>query len=135
VSAKRGPSAEIAGSVSMVDDARDSELVVTVSREEGAVVVTVRGELDAASTPEMRSRLAAGAGAGGPLVLDLLECEFVDSTGLHAIIDTRAAVEESGGRFAVACTPDGAVARVIAVALPGMLDTHASRAAALAAVG
>ncbi len=112
----------------------EPELHVNVTREDAVVVVAVRGELDAASTPDMQARLDAETGGGAALVLDLLECEFVDSTGLHAIIDARAAVEEAGGRFAVACVPDGPVARVIEVALPGMLDTHATRADAIAAV-
>jgi anti-sigma B factor antagonist len=118
-----------------VDESLDPELHITVTREHGVVVVAVRGELDAASTPELQTRLAAEAGGGVPLVLDLVECDFVDSTGLHAIIDARAAVEGAGGQFAVACVPDGPVARVIEVALPGMLETHATRASALAAVG
>jgi anti-anti-sigma factor len=118
-----------------VDESLDPELQVTVTRENDVVVAAVRGELDAASTPDMQARLDAVAGAGPPLVHDLLECEFVDSTGLHAIIDARTAVEGAGGRFAIACLPDGPVARVIEVALPGMLETHATRAAAVAAVG
>lgn len=117
-----------------MDESLDPELQVTVTREGDVVVVAVRGELDAASTPDMQARLDAEAASGAPLVLDLLECEFVDSTGLHAIIDARAAVEGAGGRFAVAATPDGPVARVIEVALPGMLETHGTRAGAVTAV-
>jgi anti-sigma B factor antagonist len=118
-----------------VDESLDPELHITVTREHGVVVVAVRGELDAASTPEMQTRLAAEAGGGVPLVLDLVECDFVDSTGLHAIIDARAAVDAAGARFAVACLENGPVARVIEVALPGMLETYGGRDAAVAAVG
>jgi len=118
-----------------VDESPDQELQVAVVEQGGATVVAVRGELDAASTPELQSQLAGLPSGGRGLVLDLVECEFVDSTGLHAIIDARSAVEGAGGRFAVACVDDGPVARVIEVALPGMLETHGTRDAAVAAVG
>ena len=47
----------------------------------------------------------------------------------------RAAVEAAGARFAVACHENGPIARVIEVALPGMLETYGGRDAAVAAVG
>jgi hypothetical protein len=116
-----------------VDESLDGELLVSVSREGGVTVVAVRGELDAASTPRLESR-GGGAGApGAPRGGDQKAWELVDSTRLHPSIGARAAVEDAGGSFAVACVEDGPVARVIDVALPGMLDTHGSRSAAVAA--
>jgi anti-sigma B factor antagonist len=117
-----------------VDRTPDPDLHIDVVRDRGAMVVAVRGELDAASTPDLQARLRGELDAGSALVLDLLECEFIDSTGLHAIIDARAEVEDAGGRFAIACADDGPAARVIEVALPGMLETYRTRDAAVAAV-
>jgi anti-anti-sigma factor len=117
-----------------VDESIDPDLQIAITREGAVTVVAVHGELDAASTPELSARLA-GEPMDGGLVLDLLECDFVDSTGLHAIIDARAAVDAAGARFAVACLENGPVARVIEVALPGMLETYGGRDAAVAAVG
>ena len=113
----------------------DPQLEISVTRERGVTVVAVAGELDAATTPELREPINLAVSDGGALVLDLARCEFIDSTGLHTIIDACAALETDGGRFAVVCTPTGPVARVIEIALPGMLAVHDTRTAALAAVG
>jgi len=117
-----------------VDQTPEPDLEVTVIREPGATVIAVAGELDAATTPDLHEPLTRAAGDAGALVLDLVACEFVDSTGLHAIIQAHGTVEDRGGRFALACVEGGPVARVIEVALPGMLELHASREAALRAV-
>jgi anti-sigma B factor antagonist len=120
----------------MTDDL-DQELQITVAHEGAATVLAVGGELDAASTPELLASLQQTIGRDGhdAVVLDLAACTFVDSTGLHAIIDARALALGQGGRLEVCCTEDGPVARVIEVALPGMLDLHPTRAAALDALG
>jgi anti-sigma B factor antagonist len=115
-------------------DDLDPTLQISVSHERGATVVAVAGELDAASTPQLHDPIEAAVDNGDALVLDLGACEFVDSTGLHAIIDARAALQGKGGRFALACAPRGAVARLLDVAVPGVLDVHATRQAALDAV-
>jgi anti-sigma B factor antagonist len=117
-----------------VEENVEPELEVTVTREGGATVVAVGGELDAASTPDLEGPLGQAAADGNAVVLDLSGCEFVDSTGLHAIIDARSAIEERGGRFALVCTENGPVARVIEVALPGMITLHPTRASAVDAV-
>ncbi|HEY8584163.1 MAG TPA: STAS domain-containing protein, partial [Capillimicrobium sp.] len=102
-------------------DDLDQDLTVSVERDEGVPVVTITGELDAASADAVGAPLQDAIDAGGGLVLDLLGCGFLDSTGLHAIIDAESAVVSRGGRFAIACRPGGAVARTLDVALPGML--------------
>jgi anti-anti-sigma factor len=117
-----------------VQDNVEPELEVAVVREGGATVVAVSGELDAASAPELVGPLEEAQRTAEALVLDLTGCEFVDSTGLHAIIDARAAVEARGGRFALCCSADGAVARVMEVALPGMIELYPTREAALASL-
>lgn len=115
----------------MEDHDPDPDLQVDVTHERGVAVLAVTGELDAASAPELQHALAA---ADGAVVLDLARCEFLDSTGLHVIIDARAGIEARGGRFAICCATQGPVARVIEVALPGVLELHPSRTAALDAV-
>jgi anti-sigma B factor antagonist len=120
----------------MTDDL-DQELQITVAHEGDATVLAVGGELDAASTPELQASLEQTLARDGSeaVVLDLAGCTFVDSTGLHAIIDARALAHGQGGRLEVCCTEHGPVARVIEVALPGVLDLHPTRAAALDALG
>lgn len=118
-----------------MEDNVEPDLEVTVTREDGATIVAVAGELDAATTPDLERPLSELTGTqDGGLVLDLSNCRFVDSTGLHVIIDARGAVEERGGRFALCCSERGPVARVIEVALPGMIELHPTREAALQAL-
>jgi anti-anti-sigma factor len=119
----------------MDDDSPDPDLLeVDISRERGATVLAVRGELDAASTPDLQGPLGEALASSDPVVLDLMGCDFVDSTGLHAIIDARAGVLAQDRRFAVCCLPRGPVARVVDVALPGVLELYPDREAALDAV-
>ena len=47
-------------------------------------VVAVRGEIDLALAGQLRSAIEVAADRGR-LVLDLSECTFMDSTGVHAI--------------------------------------------------
>lgn len=117
-----------------MEDNVDSQLEVAVTREDGATVVAVAGELDAASTGDLEGPLQEISARDSAVVLDLSACQFLDSTGLHAIIDARAALEERGGRFALCCASNGPVARVIEVALPGMLKLYPTREAALQSI-
>lgn len=115
-------------------DQLDDDLSVTLAPERGIPVVAVSGELDAASVGTLAEPLREAIDAGAGLVLDLTACSFLDSTGLHVIIDAESAVVARGGRLAIACSPRGAVARTLEVALPGMLDVHDARGSAVAAV-
>lgn len=117
-----------------MQDGFDPDLHVDVRRVRGATVIAVAGELDAASTARLAAPLAEAAAAGDGVVLDLAACEFLDSTGLHAIIDARAATRDRGAGFVLRCVPGGPVARVIEVALPGMIELHDSLDTALEAV-
>lgn len=114
-----------------MEDTAEPDLQVNITAADGATVVAVSGELDAASTADLEAPLGAVSAQESAVVLDLSDCQFVDSTGLHAIIDARGAIERRGGRFALCCLQNGPVARVIEVALPGMMDVHPTREAAL----
>jgi anti-anti-sigma factor len=114
-----------------MEDTAEPDLHVQVTDADGVTVVAVSGELDAASTADLQAPLDEVSARDDAIVLDLSDCQFVDSTGLHAIIDARAAIEQRGGRFALCCVENGPVARVIEVALPGMIELHPTRAAAL----
>jgi anti-sigma B factor antagonist len=117
-----------------MEDNVESQLEVTVTRDDAATIVAVAGELDAASTVDLEGPLREVSARDDAVVLDLSACDFVDSTGLHAIIDARAALQERGGRLALCCALDGPVARVIEVALPGMLELYPTREAALQSI-
>ena|SRR5438477_6623529 len=80
------------------------ESVVTgVDRREGAVVLSLAGELDLYNAEEVRGALLdACAGEPEVLVVDLEEVRFIDSTALGVLIEAERSrmAERSGFRLA-----------------------------------
>jgi anti-sigma B factor antagonist len=80
-------------------------------------VVHVRGEVDMSHEEELRGELrtAVAANAKG-IVVDLTECEFIDSSGIRAVLLSREAQhpEEGSERLAVAATSEQ-ILRILSV--------------------
>ena len=102
----------------MTDDATSAsgtsggrESAVTgVDRRDGAVVLSLGGELDLYNAEEVRGALlAACAGEPEVLVVDLEEVRFIDSTALGVLIEARSKV----------VAPDGSTQR-FRLAAPGL---------------
>jgi anti-sigma B factor antagonist len=73
------------------------------------VVLTASGELDIATTPDLRARLNAALEAGARrLVVDLRSVWFLDSVALAALLHTRERLPDDG-RLAVVVDPDSYV--------------------------
>jgi anti-anti-sigma factor len=83
-------------------------------------VLAVGGEVDLASVPVLSAAVGEALEAGAAeLWIDLTDTLFMDSSGLHALLETRERAAELNRRFAIVC-PDGPVRRVFELA--GMLD-------------
>jgi anti-sigma B factor antagonist len=97
-------------------------------------VIVVAGEIDMATAPMLERELAAAIEDGdGPVVLDLCDVTFFDSSGLRVAIVAHRDMSEKGRRLAVVCDPGGHVRRTFGLAgVAGLLELHPSRAAALA---
>jgi anti-sigma B factor antagonist len=71
--------------------------------QDGVAVVTPRGELDVAGTPAIEDALAEAAAepevAG--IVVDLSQLEFMDSSGLRAVVLADQRLRSAGLRFAL----------------------------------
>jgi anti-anti-sigma factor len=77
-------------------------LDVTTERQEGQTRIVLVGELDIASTESLEQELASSEGdTQGTLVLDLRRVEFIDSTGLRAVIAADERARSTGRRFVV----------------------------------
>ena len=77
-------------------------LDVTTERQEDQTRIVLVGELDIASTESLEQELATFEGdSGGTLVLDLRRVEFMDSTGLRAVIAADERARSAGRRFVV----------------------------------
>lgn len=60
----------------------------STSSEEAGLVLRLSGEMDVATIPQFREAVAE-LGDGQHLTIDATELEFIDSTGLAAILDLR----------------------------------------------
>ncbi len=84
---------------------------------EDVYVVRVSGEVDMSHEEELRGELrtAIAADAKG-IVVDLTECEFIDSSGVRALLLSRQAQhsEEDSERLAVAAASDQ-ILRILSV--------------------
>jgi anti-sigma B factor antagonist len=91
-------------------------LAVERSRNDGYDLLTVEGELDIATAPRMLGALnEAIADMDAPLVVDLTDVVFMDSTGLALLMNARRRVVRLGHGFAIIC-PTGPIARVFEIA-------------------
>jgi anti-sigma B factor antagonist len=72
--------------------------VTGIDRRDGAVVVSLAGELDLYNAGEVRAALLeAGEGEPGVLVVDLDEVRFIDSTALGVLIEARSRMTDRNG--------------------------------------
>lgn len=70
----------------------------------------MRGELDGATAPELAAELERVHASNRPVIVDLTELDFIDSGGLHAVMQPPGA----NGSLSLVC-PDGNVSRVLAI--------------------
>jgi len=86
------------------------------SRIDGYELLKVEGELDIATASRMITALnEAIADMQAPLVVDLTDVVFMDSTGLALLMNARRRVVRMGQGFAIIC-PNGPTARVFEIA-------------------
>lgn len=74
----------------------------------------VSGELDIATSDDLREALRDGAEAGERVVVDLSSLDFMDSTGLRVLIEAQSRSRAAGVEFRIT-GPQGAVARLLRV--------------------
>ena len=114
---------------------RTGELALQLT-DSGTALLTLSGEHDLSTAPELRRRLDKLLEEGTPTIVDLSPATFIDSSILGVILDGRRRAGENEVGFAVMHS-DGAEAvdRVLEVTgLRGELPVHAGRGAAVSAL-
>jgi anti-anti-sigma factor len=85
-----------------------ARFAATALEHHGETVIRVAGELDLAAAPEL-DRLLGEADPTRPVVVDLTDCEFIDSSGLLILV--RHSQRMRG--FALVCTPGDATSQLL----------------------
>ena len=78
------------------------------------VVLSLRGELDLATSPLLREHLDEAVANGQAVVIDLSGLEFIDSSGLRTLVHAQQQLRASGGQLVLLHGPR-AVRRVFEV--------------------
>jgi anti-anti-sigma factor len=106
--------------------------------DDGIRVIAVRGELDLSTAPDLEGPLEEAVSGGKDSVLiDLSDCEFIDSTGIAMIVRAwqRLDNEGNGSGRVVICSCNDQVRRVLEITgLELSIPIHGSRDEALAAL-
>ncbi len=108
------------------------------SEVDGVRVVAVRGELDLSTAPDLEGPLEeALAGGEASVLIDLTECEFIDSTGIAMIVRAWQQLDgddERAGKLVISNSNDQ-VQRVLEISgLNLSISIHPSRESGLAAL-
>jgi len=92
----------------------------------GRVVVALRGELDVADAANVVAALAAVVAREREIIVDLAGLEFIDSSGVAALVRVRKQARRAGGDLLLAA-PSLQVLRLLALTrLMDVFSVHAS---------
>jgi anti-anti-sigma factor len=118
--------------------------VQTEELEDGVRAFTVKGELDLDTAPALEQPLegaiANGGSEGAAILIDLSECEFIDSTGIALIVrawqrvDGQGDAGGSGGQLVLCCSNDQVQRLLKITGVESSIAMHPDRAAALSAL-
>ena len=118
-SAAAGAAGDVAGG-----EAVEGLQLDVATPSEGIEVVTVGGELDMLTAPELRRDVLARIPAVTLVVLDLDGVRFLGTSGLAALIEIREQAHRSGVELRIACT-ELRVLRPLGIAgLHHLFDIH-----------
>jgi anti-sigma B factor antagonist len=100
------------------------EFSISTTEIDGRVHVTLRGELDLATAPELEQLLNERIDSSQEVIVDLRGLEFMDSSGIRVLVAAHARAGRGGTRVIVVRPPAGsAVAKIVEVSgLDGELN-------------
>jgi anti-anti-sigma factor len=85
-----------------------------IDRDAGCREIQVTGELDLAVADQLQACLDRVDSRSGVVLIDLAECDFIDSTGIAVILRAHNRMAEEGQRVIV-CSPSGQVLRILSM--------------------
>lgn len=101
--------------------------------EHDMALLSLDGELDLATAPMLDEVLQpVFQHHTGPVVVDMSEVAFMDSTGVRMLLETHERLKTDNRRLAIVCLEDGQVHKLLRlVGLLDALDVHRTRESAL----
>jgi anti-anti-sigma factor len=107
---------------------------IFVECRHGVWILSLRGEHDLSTQPSLSEVVGRVAAAGGPVIIDLTDADFIDSSILRVLAG--AAVEQSAGlRVAVVIPPGGEAMRILRVTgIASLLQPYGACEAAMASL-
>jgi anti-sigma B factor antagonist len=76
--------------------------------ERGAMVVSFEGDVDLQSSPEARKVLLETVGKGLPIMVDLSQVGYIDSSGVASLVESFQAARKAGQSLILVSVSDGA---------------------------
>jgi anti-anti-sigma factor len=109
---------------------------VRFEREDETVVAILTGEVDMSNAASVRRQIAdAVTPDDDALIVDLSGLSFMDSAGLHAVIELGTVLEERRQQLLLCLPHDSPIERAVEIiGLPHAVSVHADRGAAMDAV-
>jgi anti-sigma B factor antagonist len=100
------------------------EFSISAADRDGRAHLTLRGELDLATAPELEQLVNERIDGSQEVVIDLRGLDFMDSSGIRVLVAAHARAGRAGARlFIVRPEPGSAVAKILEVAgLDGELN-------------
>src|SRR3954453_22786027 len=93
------------------------DFAIAAEDRDGRGYLSLRGELDLATAPELEQLVNERIDAGQEVVVDLRALEFMDSSGIRVLVAAHARAGRGGTRlFVVRADTGSAVAKIVEVA-------------------
>ena len=86
-----------------------------ISERDGAVVVAFTGDVDLQSSPEARQILLGCVSRDMPILVDLSNVNYIDSSGVASLVETLQTMRKSGGQLVLVSVSEAAL-RVLQLA-------------------
>jgi anti-anti-sigma factor len=109
---------------------------VRFEREDGTVVALLTGEVDMSNATAIRQQIAGSVSPDDEaLIVDLSELSFIDSAGLHSLIELATVLDERRQRLLLCLPPNSTIRRAIEIiGLPNAVSVYSDRGEAMDAV-
>ena len=123
----------VAGGSGLRDDAI-SPLACTFRPLDGAVCLSVTGDLDLAGVPSFLGYLNRASDGGSNLIIDLSRLRYIDSSGINALLAVHKTFARAGRRIVLAAVSPRMLRVLKIISLEQILPVYPTVDAALAGV-